>query len=205
LEDLLGIPENNLGEPDFGEYELKSARLNSQSMLTMFTCSPLPRGANTYLRKKFGYSSDAYDNNEKVLHETLTARRYVQIANTGYELTVLCADDKIWIGTPDGVEDVYWTQERLQRAFKKKFKNKFVYAKAEARGRGTNEEFNFVEAFEVSGFDFHKILALLEQGVIVIDLRIGQYPNGRTHDHGTGLRIKEQDQPRLFGKIRKII
>ena len=28
LEDLLGIPENNLDEPDFGEYELKSCRLN---------------------------------------------------------------------------------------------------------------------------------------------------------------------------------
>ena len=35
LEDLLGIPENNLHEPDFGEYELKSCRINSKSMLTM--------------------------------------------------------------------------------------------------------------------------------------------------------------------------
>jgi hypothetical protein len=205
LEDLLGIPENNLDEPDFGDYELKSTRLNAQSMLTMFTCSPLPRGANTYLREKFGYSSDAYDNNKKVLHATLTAQRYVPIAGTGYKLTVLCADDKIWLGTPDGVEEVYWTKERLQRAFEKKYTNKFVYAKAEAKGDGVDEEFKFVEAFEVSGFDFHKILALLEQGVIVIDLRIGQYHDGRTHDHGTGFRIKEIDQPKLFGSIRKIV
>lgn len=37
LEDLLGIPENNHDEPDFGDYELKSCRINSQSMLTIFT------------------------------------------------------------------------------------------------------------------------------------------------------------------------
>ncbi len=42
LEDLLGIPENNLHEPDFGEYELKSCRLHSNSMLTMFTQTPQP-------------------------------------------------------------------------------------------------------------------------------------------------------------------
>ena len=54
LEDLLGIPENNLHEPDFGEYELKSCRINSKSMLTMFTQTPQPARANTYLRQKYG-------------------------------------------------------------------------------------------------------------------------------------------------------
>ena len=38
LEDLLGIPENNLDEPDFGDYELKSARKNSNSMLSAIEC-----------------------------------------------------------------------------------------------------------------------------------------------------------------------
>ena len=35
LEDLLGIVENNIDGPDFGDYELKSCRLNSNSMLTI--------------------------------------------------------------------------------------------------------------------------------------------------------------------------
>ena len=60
LEDLLEIPENNIDGPDFGEYELKSCRINSNSMLTMFTLSPLPRGANTTLRLKYGYSSEEH-------------------------------------------------------------------------------------------------------------------------------------------------
>lgn len=51
LEDLLGIPENNLDQPDFGDYELKSCRINSPSMLTMFTRAPQPPKSNTYLRE----------------------------------------------------------------------------------------------------------------------------------------------------------
>ena len=50
LEDLLGIAENNIDGPDFGDYELKSCRLNSNSMLTMFTKTPQPRGASGKLR-----------------------------------------------------------------------------------------------------------------------------------------------------------
>lgn len=65
LEDLLGIEENNHDAPDFGEYELKSCRVNSQSMLTMFTKTPQPPKANTYLRLKYGYSSSAYDTMRK--------------------------------------------------------------------------------------------------------------------------------------------
>lgn len=90
LEDLLDITENNIDGPDFGDYELKSCRLNSNSMLTMFTKTPKPRGAANTLRETFGYSSDAYDNDEKVLHTTLSADRYVPIANTGHQLIVVC-------------------------------------------------------------------------------------------------------------------
>lgn len=204
LEDLLGIPENNLDLPDFGEYELKSCRLNSNSMLTMFTLSPQPARSNTYLRKKYGYSSSAYDNNEQVLHSTLTASRFVPIYDTGNFLKIECDDEKISIASQDGVEDVYWTRDRLKRAFEKKYKNKFVYVKAESRGFGANEEFLFVEAYEVSGFDYDAMIELLEEGKIFVDLRIGQYPDGRTHDHGTGFRIKEVDHHLLFRVVRRI-
>ena len=47
-----------------------------------------------------------------------------------------------------------------------------------------------------------------ESGKIYVDLRIGQYHDGKnkgkTHDHGTGFRIKESDQPLLFKIKRRI-
>ena len=208
LEDLLGIPENNLDEPDFGDYELKSCRIDSNSMLTMFTRAPEPRRANTYLRMKYGYSSNAYDNDEKVLHSTLSADRFTPVADTGHKLKISCAADGIYIECEDGVENIFWSREALKACFEKKYKNKFVYAKALSRGEGTNEEFKFIEAYEVSGFDYDAFISLLEEGKIYVDLRIGQYHHGRnkgkTHDHGTGFRIKENDQHLLFKVKNKI-
>lgn len=209
LEDLLGIPENNLDEPDFGEYELKSCRINSQSMLTMFTRAPQPARANTYLREKYGYSSNVYDNDEKVLHSTLSADRFTPIANTGYKLKICCQTDGIYIESQDGIENIFWSREALKKCFEKKYKNKFVYAKALNKGAGANERFQFIDAYEVSGFDYDAFIKLLEAGKIYVDLRIGQYHSGKnkgkTHDHGTGFRIKEADQPLLFRIQNKIV
>lgn len=209
LEDLLGIPENNIDEPDFGDYELKACRLNSNSMLTMFTRAPQPAKANTYLRLKYGYSSGAYDNDEKVLHSTLSADRFTPISDTGNKLKIECDTDKVYIASKTEVEDVFWSREILKKSFEKKYKNKFVYAKADSRGTGTNEEFKYVEAYEVSGFSYNSFMELLEQGKIYVDLRIGQYHHGAkegtTHDHGTGFRIKEIDQPLLFKVNKRIV
>lgn len=209
LEDLLGIPENNIDGPDFGDYELKSCRLNSNSMLTMFTKTPQPRGAANTLRMTFGYSSDAYDNDEKVLHSTLSANRFVPIYQTGHSLKINCSDTKISIIAEDEKEYAFWTKDSLQKSFENKYKNKLIYAKAFSQGKGISEQFKFIEAYELSGFNYEAFVSLLEQGKIYIDLRIGQYhggvKNGQTHDHGTGFRIKEIDQPLLFTISNKIV
>lgn len=209
LEDLLGIPENNLDIPDFGDYELKSCRLDSNSMLTLFTKTPLPKGAASTLRTTFGYSSDAYTNDEKVLHSTLSADRYVSIANTGHKLKIKCEPSQISIIAEDGRAYAYWTKDSLKKAFEKKYKNTFVYVKAKSQGTGANEQFYFVEAYEVSGFNYDAFVELLEKGKIYIDLRIGQYhggiKNGQTHDHGTGFRIRESDQALLFKHNRRLV
>lgn len=209
LEDLLGITENNIDGPDFGDYELKSCRLNSISMLTMFTKTPQPCGTADILRETFGYFSNAYENNEKVLHATLSTDGYVPIANTGHQLIIVCDPSRISIVAEDKKIYAYWTRELLKQTFEKKYKNKFVYAKALSRGTGAAEQFKFTEAYEVSGFDYDSFISLLEQGKIYVDLRIGQYrggaKDGKTHDHGTGFRIREADQSLLFKTNNRIV
>lgn len=209
LEDLLGIPENNLDRPDFGDYELKSCRIGSQSMLTMFTRTPRPARSTIYLREKYGYSSSAYDNEAKVLQVTLSADRFTPIADTGNRLKICCRPDGIYIESQDGVENVFWSRETLRKSFEKKYKNKFVYAKALSKGTGAGEGFYYTEAYEVSGFDYDAFIALLEAGRIYVNLRIGQYHTGKnkgkTHDHGTAFRIREIDQPLLFKTQNKIV
>lgn len=209
LEDLLEIKENNVQGPDFGEYELKSARKNSNSMLTLITKSPDTKSANTKLRLTYGYRSSAYDNDEKVLHSTLNAVTFTTIADTGHRLKVTPVEDKIYIEDENGLTNVFWSVDILKQQLSQKFGNKFLYVKADSRGKGTNEEFFFEAAYLVEGFSSEKIIDLLIEGSIYVDLRIGQYHggknNGKTHDHGTGLRIKEKDQPALFEKITKLV
>ena len=79
-----------------------------------------------------------------------------------------------------------------------------VYVKAKSRNIGKNEEFLFYEAYELSDFDYEGLMDLLEKGVVKIDIRIGQYPDGRAHDHGTGFRIHPQYFDELFMKKVKI-
>jgi len=205
LEDLLNIPENNSDEPDFGDYELKSVRSSATSMLTMFTKSPEPDRSNMILLQKYGYSSGAvYRNDNLVLHSTLSADRFTSIRGV-HQLKVTCFDDRIAIESQNGVEPIFWKRETLQACFNRKYRGEFVYAYANTKGRGTTEQFHFVDAYVVSGFNYDDFAKLLELGQIKIDLRIGQYPDGRIHDHGTGFRIRKKDEVLLFKNRNQIV
>ena len=42
------------------------------------------------------------------------------------------------------------------------------------------------------------MINFLEQGIIKVDIRIGQYSDGRIHDHGTAFRLATKDFPLMF-------
>ena len=208
LEDLLGIDENNIQGPDFGQYELKSMRKNANSMLTLITKSPdEPAGANTQLRLNYGYSSRAYDNDEKVLHSTLSATRFTPIANTGHSLKVSCTEERINIINENYEVVASWLIDNLKAVMDRKLSDQFVFVRASSKGTGVNEEFLYEEAYLLDGFNSQSIIDLINEGQIFVDLRIGQYHSGpnreKTHDHGTGFRIFERSHYLIFN-IRRI-
>lgn len=213
LEDLLGITENNIQGPDFGNYELKSGRINSNSMLTLITKSPEPPKSNQKLVQKFGYySKDARDKDKKVLHTTLKAGVDTPIYDTGNTLRPDYIEafetehgplQALTLISNYGIEEIYWPIETFKTLINKKLGKEFVYVKAESRGKGVNEEFLYKEAYLLSGIDSENIIELIKRGIMYIDIRIGQYADGTCHDHGTGFRIKEADQHYLYtNKIR---
>ena len=73
LEDLLDVKENNLRLPDIGEIELKAKRIESQSMLTLATKSPEPKGINKVLFEKYKYLDKEGSYN---LHSTVYGSRF---------------------------------------------------------------------------------------------------------------------------------
>lgn len=200
LEDLLGIKENNIPGPNAAMIELKSARKNVSSMLTLFTKSPLPRGANSILLERFGYEGK---HGRKRLETTVNTVKYNQLkGKPGFKIDI--QEDRVNLITTKNEITAYWDKETLENSFERKL-SKLLYVKAETRGTGSNEEFWFNEAWLLSGFDFDSFVQLLNEGIIFVDIRIGQYPDGKTHDHGTGFRVFPDKLDLCFSHREKIM
>lgn len=201
LEDILGIRENNVPGPNAAKLELKSARKGSQSMITLVTKAPLPRNANSRLLQTFGYETPS--RHGKVLHVTLKPGMLTTIRGKP-SLKIDLRGDRIEIVSSSDKTLAFWDEKILRETFERKFPG-LVYVKADCRGCGVNEEFWYNEAWLLRGFDFEKIKELIMEGNIRIDIRIGQYPNGRPHDHGTGFRIFENKFDLCFKERKRLI
>src|SRR3989304_1517354 len=78
LEDYLGIKENNLPIPNAAEWELKSQRLNTSSLTTLFHIEPSPRAVKfvpQILLLKYGWkhqeSGKKYSKKEMSFRQTI--------------------------------------------------------------------------------------------------------------------------------------
>jgi len=202
LEDLLGIKENNVPGPNAAMIELKSTRKNVSSMVTLFTKQPQPRGANIMLLERFGYMS-ARENDRKELHTTVNAQLFNQLkGKPGFKINIKV--NRIELVNINNEVLGYWNKETLKGCFETKLP-KLLFVKAETRGKGVNEEFWYNEAWLLSGFVFDRFIEALKQRIILVDIRIGQFPDGRTHDHGTGFRIFPDKLDLCFEYREKII
>jgi len=201
LEDLLGIEENNIAGPDNEKFELKSTRKKTKSMLTLFTKSPLPKGVNNKILQRFGYPSS---DGKKRLETTIKTGEFNTIkGKPGFKVAL--RDNRLYLISAKSDEDLaYWEKETLKRAFEKKYPG-LVYVKAESRGRGVNEEFLFDEAYFLENFSFKNFILLTQKAVILTDIRIGQWPDGSSHDHGTGFRIQQNKLDLCFEHREKIM
>lgn len=216
LEDLLGIEENNISGPDFGTYELKSTRRDVKSMVTLFTKTPSPRGVIREVLDTFGYVKEprvsdtmqttlvggveerAVPTAEKELHVTVDS---IKPNSVGLQLGV--EEDRLYFLNDKGVE-AYYDKETLRKAFEKKYK-RMVFVLADHRRQRNKEFFHYNEAYRLEGFGFDTFSSMIEDGLLKVDLRIGHYPDGRLHDHGTGFRILPRHLPLCFEYVERIV
>ena len=209
LEDLLGIKENNFAGPDGEDTELKAARKNSSSMLTLFTKAPSPRGTNSKLRKAYGYPDENFAP-KLCLHTTITSTEF---NSQGFK--IIGKKDKIEIASnkqQSKIHDLaipHWPKEILEKTYKDKYKDSLLYVKAEHRGSGKEEAFHYIEAYHLQGIDFEKFIANLQKGILKVDVRLGFYDSGKRygkpHDHGTGFRINPAKLYLCFKKRERIV
>lgn len=208
FEDLMGVPENNIQDVDFMDLiEIKTKRLESESMLTIFTLAPTyPEKSNSHLRDTYGMIEEG--DKFKRLHTTMTALNYNNFGkNLGFKLECDDNEEKIYIRILDKTtntvvdDEIYYTYEKLRDVITKKCAN-VAYVVAESRTTEEGEEFHFTSANLLTGFTFEKFLEAVKNGIIKYDIRIGSYKSGKNigkiHDHGSGFRIQKNEITSLF-------
>lgn len=185
LEQELGLTENNISLPDLSVGELKAARRNTTSMLTLFTKEPLSnygRKRDRYLLNEFAYDSEKEDR-LKELYTTIDANNY---NSQGFKLEL--GNGMIKLVHREVPLDIYWTEELLREVFEEKFPA-LVYVIADSKGVDSDESFHYTEAQLLTGFDFNGFMKAVEKCLIKVDLRMHMKNSGVPRNHGTAFRI----------------
>lgn len=214
FEDYIGVVENNRDEPDLFGYEIKSHREDAASYITLFTKSPnFPRRANSYLRDNYGMPYED-DSALKKLHTSMFASIYNTFDNKySFRLINDTCHNVVKIGVFDLTtkqlldDSVGYTYDCLDKILKKKLKNLF-YVSSERKFENGMECFFFNKAEIYSTPTLNNFLKLLDEGLIMYDIRIGSYQSGKNfgkpHDHGSGFRILESNLRLLFEEYTEV-
>ena len=198
LEDHLGIRENNVALPDFGVMELKSQRMDTTSMMTLFTKSP--EGiTNAQIRRRFGYPDKEFPK-IRILHQTISDGKKNA---RGFQAIVDERQGKLLI-LKKGELIGYYGLEFLKRKALEKVANGLILVRAETKKVSNDEYFHYKDAYLLKEIDPTKFIAHSKY-----DIRLGVYHSGKNkgkpHDHGSAFRVTEKALPLLFKIHKKIL
>lgn len=219
LENLLGIEENNLPLPNAAEWELKSQKKNSTSLITLFHLEPSPRAYKfvpKILLPEFGWphkdGGTRYTDEEKSFRQTINAKGY---SNRGFSVKVDWNQKKVFIDfSVDKVDNTthpnwyemikdkslepkpYWGFEDLFHKAGIKLHNCF-FVRAEAKKIKGNLCFHYQDIYMLKKFDLNKFIQAVSDGNIYIDF------DARTgHNHGTKFRLNREAFVNLYAEVK---
>jgi len=205
FEDLLGVEENNLKDPDFEGFEVKTHRFLNSSYITLFSKSPsFPKKANSILKERYGEVRDSEFPDLKKLYASIFSHRWGLVYEKfKMKLDVNFSEKRIYLLVDDNKnisKDVYWNFKDLSDGLNK-LENLFSVS---AKSKIVDEEtyFHYDSAKVFLNIDFDKFINELKSGNIQFDIRIGVHksgPNyGKPHDHGSGFRVKKENLINLY-------
>lgn len=224
IEDLLGIPENNLAIANSGEWEIKTKRKRSNSLVTLAHNEPSPRKAYLVSRlflPMYGWehkeAGKKHPEDEMSFRQTIRCGSYsdrgfsVKIDREQEKITIDfqaskvgehhqewldSVEQRIGLGNLDPVP--YWGFRDLGSHIASKLVNCFfIYADTKREKKKEFVWFNEIKM--LSTFSMSKFIDALEEGLIYIDF------DARTrHNHGTKFRIREANIGDLYEEVTMI-
>ncbi len=194
LEELLGVPENNISAPDLGEIELKAHRVNSSSMITLFTFNKKAWKMNPLKAiKKYGTPDD---NGRLGMYFTMS-----QKPNSS-RLFLDIEDETISVRHTSGEVVTEWRLDALAEQFIRKLPA-LIFVSAFSEMRGGREWFKFDRAQFLTGTSKDVVRNQIVSGNILIDLRLHAKETS-ARNHGTGFRAHVGKLPLLFREVKDL-
>lgn len=226
LEDLLGIPENNLAIPNAAEWELKSQRANTTSLTTLCHVEPSPRAAclvPNMLLPLYGWEhrnagKPGFALDEKSFRSTTNAVSYT---DRGFKLNVNRKEQRVefvfdsskcserhkeWLKSVKERTGLgafptipYWGFNDLYTKAGTKLLNCF-YVLADVKREKGKEFFHYNKVLMLKRVNMDKFIDAIEEGCLYVDF------DARTgHNHGTKFRISFKDIPKVYEEVVSII
>lgn len=224
LEDLLGIPENNIPLADYGIFELKTHRSKSNSLISLFRVEPRPRSRKNAIIpnmiKNYGWPLPKYGPKELSLRVDIDAKSYSErgfIIKIDYDLKRVELHfnaTKVpkkqpyidWLKIVNkriGLSDLnpipFWTFEDLEDKIRGKIKN-MVYISLDTASKNSLPNMKISKASLLQNASLINMLKGIKDGWFQIEL------SARTHhNHGTAFRTWERNWPLLYENVERLV
>lgn len=225
LEDLLGIKENNLPIPNAAEWELKTQRLSTSSLITLFHMEPSPKAlcfVPQILLPKYGWAHKGagkkHPKGELSFRQTIhghsrSDRGFMVMVDRkehkvliSFDASAVDARHKTWlksvkkkVGLRELNPQPYWGFDDLKSKAGTKLLNSF-YVQADVKTERGKEYYHYNKIMMLQKFSFERFLKAIEDEVIYVDF------DARTgHNHGTKFRMCQDSLPMLYLKVTKIL
>lgn len=225
LEDLLEIKENNLPIPNAAEWELKTQRLATSSLTTLFHTEPSPRALQLVPRVLlpcYGWphqeAGKKYPVTEMSFRQTISGAapsdrgfivkidRDEQKILISFDASRVAVKHATWLqrikertGLDELTPQPYWGFADLEHKAGTKLLNCF-YVQAEVKKNGEQEYYKYVKIMMLERFSFEGFLKAFDSAVILVD-----FDARSGHNHGTKFRLRQTYLPTLYEKQTVIL
>lgn len=225
LEALLGVPRNNLPIADASGWELKTHRNGSSSMVSLshkemktdIKASVVPKMMLPIFGWPHQEAGSKYPETELSLRTDIVGDRWnvrgfkLRVDEEQQRVYVTFDPSKVSVAHLDWVTDV---QERLRiipfsepyydftdfyKTIGRKFLNCF-FVKCDETYLNNVQHFRYTEAYILEDVDVRSFMKGIKNGDVKIefDARTG-------HNHGTKMRMSEDDIPDVYSKVTRIM
>lgn len=221
LEDLLGIEENNLPLPNAAEWELKTQKLGSNALNTLFHMEPSPRAlrfVSKVLLPLYGWpheqAGELYPPSEMSFRQTING---LTRTNRGFTIVVNEAQGRVevsfdaaaveshhadWlanvaskVGLGELNPQPYWGLTDLFHKAGTKLGNCF-FVQAEVEEREGETFYFYSRIMMLREFSIDGLIKGLKEGWVLVDF------DARTgHNHGTKFRLRQNHYPQLYKHV----